>query len=113
VGRRAGPDYSGSITIVLSNPHSCRIGVPEDETIVVDGIGYAKDYRGKYFATTPVHITMTDTGRSRFQYWLVNGERIFTPELQLSLQEDTEVSLVLEPPNVSTGKAVAADGGSL
>jgi hypothetical protein len=97
----------------LSNPHSCRIRVPEGETIVVDGIGYAKDYRGKYFATTPVHITVPESSRLRLQYWLVNGERIFTPELQLSLQEDTEVSLVLEPPHVSAGSAAAEGGGSL
>lgn len=97
----------------LSTPYTCGIRVPENEKIAVDGYTYEKDYRGMYFTTTPVHITVTDTGRSRFQYWLVNGERILTPELQLSLQEDTDVSLVLGVPEISTGRAAAADGGSL
>ncbi len=95
----------------LSAPFVCRVKVPRGETFAVDGSFYEQDYRGMYFTTTPVHIAVSEDSRPRFRYWLVNGEKFFTTELQLSLQEDTELSLVFEP-QAERQAGSASPGGS-
>ncbi|MEE4313007.1 MAG: CotH kinase family protein [Desulfofustis sp.] len=78
----------------LNDPATCRITIPEDVEILVDGFPYHDNYQGVYFNNTPVTLELADSSTLSDYYWLVNNEKRSGRHLELTINKDTEIALI-------------------
>lgn len=81
----------------LEGPYTLRLDNPDKRVMLVDGYSYSDMYEGKYYRSTPVHISLSPEDSARLRFWLVNGKRVIADSLDLELSEDTAVSFELAP----------------
>ncbi|WP_163340847.1 CotH kinase family protein [Desulfopila sp. IMCC35008] len=81
----------------LQGPYACSLDNPEGYDIVIDGYPYNSSYDGRYFKSTPLHLSPAPQIRSQFNHWLVNGEEVYSEDLDIALEADTTIKLVMKP----------------
>lgn len=81
----------------LQGPYSCSVDNPGGNGILIDGYPYNSSYAGRYFNSTPVHLSPAPQTRSQFSHWLVNGEEVYSEDLDIALEGNTKIKLVMKP----------------
>lgn len=81
----------------LQGPYSCSLDNPDENEILIDGYSYNTSYQGRYFSSTPLHLSPAPQTRSQFHHWLVNGEKVYSEDLDIALEGDTTIKLVVKP----------------
>ena len=80
----------------LNGPFSCRVDVPADAAVLIDGHPYDQQFSGRYFASTPVRLEVPAERRAAFRSWRINGKEVNETTLTLALGEDTLVQPVFQ-----------------
>lgn len=78
----------------LNDPATCRITIPDDVEILIDGFPYHDNYQGVYFSNTPVTLELSESSTLSDYYWLVNNEKMSGRRLEVTMDKDTEITLI-------------------
>ena len=71
----------------------CRVTGPEDIRYEIDGYDEPSGYQGYYFKGSRIRVGITGAHHKQLSHWLVNGERVDRPKLDLEVREN----LIIEP----------------
>jgi hypothetical protein len=78
----------------LGEPRTLSVTAPAGARLRVDGYAYAASYSGWHFPDWPVTVEIPAKDVSPFSHWLVDGQRREGRQLELHLEQATEVEAV-------------------
>ena len=84
-----------SSLFALSSSFQCEVEAPIGTKLTIDGYPYTTYYSGFYFSSLPIRVNIADSAAGHLDHWLVNGQRVDSPELTYFPTEKTTIRAVL------------------
>ena len=79
----------------ISGPFTLTVKGEEHLDLIVDGYQYKNSYSGKYFGGQVVKVSLNGSSSpGTISHWLVNGELVNSPALNIAIDRDTNIEMV-------------------
>ena len=79
----------------ISGPFTLTVKGDKHLDLIVDGYEYKNSYSGKYFAGQVVEVSRNGSpSPDTISHWLVNGELVNSPALNIAIDRDTNIEMV-------------------